>query len=410
MASVQRQFRHVLDGYKVLDFTQFVAGPTVTRLMATMGAEVIKVELAPDGDRARLIPYVRENRSGYYVQHNLGKMSLCIDARHPEGATILRELVKKVDVLVENFAPGTIARLGFGYSEVSKLNPPIVMCSVSTFGQTGPLATDPGFDPIAQAYAGITGLIGEKDGPPVIPPMAIGDVSTGVHGMGAIACALLYRERTGIGQYIDVSLLDSYFGYHDMGVEMYTASGGANRVERSGRHYPGLSPCGVFRGKKIYFIIIAWMDRHWAQFCEAIGHPELARDARFVDLPTRVKNRDALVKVIEAWLASMPDDEKSLEVMRAARIPVAPIRTLEEAMNHPHLRKRGTVAKVHDRVLGDLEVPGFPIRFSEFPAPADIQAPLLGEHNEYVLKKYLGYSDAQIAALNKTQVLLSKPY
>jgi crotonobetainyl-CoA:carnitine CoA-transferase CaiB-like acyl-CoA transferase len=410
MASVQRQFRHVLDGYKVLDFTQFVAGPTVTRLMATMGAEVIKVELAPDGDRARLIPYVREKRSGYYVQHNLGKMSLCIDARHPEGATILRELVKKVDVLVENFAPGTIARLGFGYPEVSNLNPPIVMCSVSTFGQTGPLATDPGFDLIGQAYAGITGLIGEKDGPPVIPPMAIGDVSTGVHGMGAIACALLYRERTGIGQYIDVSLLDSYFGYHDMGVEMYTASGGANRVERSGRHYPGLSPCGVFRGKKIYFIIIAWMDWHWAQFCEAIGHPELARDARFVDLPSRVKNRDALAKVIEAWLASMPDDEKSLEVMRAARIPVAPIRTLEEAMNHPHLRERGTVAKVHDRVLGDLEVPGFPIRFSEFPAPADIQAPLLGEHNEYILKKYLGYSDAQIAALNKAQVLLSKPY
>ena len=183
MASVQRKFRHVLDGYKVLDFTQFVAGPTVTRLMATMGAEVIKVELAPDGDRARLIPYVREKRSGYYVQHNLGKMSLCIDPRRPEGATILRELVKKVDVPVENFAPGTIARLGFGYPEVSNLNPPIVMCSVSTFGQTGPLATDPGFDPIGQAYAGITGLIGEKDGPPVIPPMAIGDVSTGVHGM-----------------------------------------------------------------------------------------------------------------------------------------------------------------------------------------------------------------------------------
>ena len=245
------QFRHVLDGYRVLDFTQFVAGPTVTRLMATMGAEVIKVELAPDGDRARLIPHVRDNRSGYYVQHNLGKMSLCLDARHPEGATILRELVKQVDVLVENFAPGAIARLGFGYPDVSRLNPRIVMCSVSTFGQTGPLAEDPGFDLIGQAYAGVTGLIGEKDGPPVIPLMAIGDVSTGVHGMGAIACALLHRERSGVGQYIDVSLLDSYFGYQDMGVELFSASGGAARVERSGRYYPGLSPCGVFKGRKI---------------------------------------------------------------------------------------------------------------------------------------------------------------
>jgi crotonobetainyl-CoA:carnitine CoA-transferase CaiB-like acyl-CoA transferase len=404
------QFRHVLDGYKVLDFTQFVAGPTVTRLMAAMGAEVIKVELAPDGDRSRLIPYVRDNRSGYYVQHNLGKMSLCLDVRHPQGTAILRELVKKVDVLVENFAPGAIARLGFGYPEVSKLNPRIVMCSVSTFGQSGPLADDPGFDFIGQAYAGITSLIGEKDGPPVIPLMAIGDVSTGVHGMGAIACALLHRERAGVGQYIDVSLLDSYFGYHDMGVEMYSVSGGTARVERSGRHYPGLSPCGVFKGRKIHFIIMAWMDRHWAQFCEAMGRPDLARDQRFADLPARVKNRDAVVEVIEGWLASMPDDEKSLESMRAARIPVAPIRPLEEAMNHPHLRERGTVAKVHDRVLGDFEVPGFPIRFSEFPAAPDLQAPLLGEHNEMVLRKYLGYGEERIEALKAQRVLLSKPY
>ena len=404
------QFRHVLDGYKVLDFTQFVAGPTVTRLMAAMGAEVIKVELAPDGDRSRLIPYVRDNRSGYYVQHNLGKMSLCLDARHPEGTAILRELVKKVDVLVENFAPGAIARLGFGYHEVSKLNPRIVMCSVSTFGQTGPLADDPGFDFIGQAYAGITSLIGEKDGPPVIPLMAIGDVSTGVHGMGAIACALLHRERAGVGQYIDVSLLDSYFGYHDMGVEMYSASGGTARVERSGRYYPGLSPCGVSKGRKMHFIIMAWMDRHWAQFCEAMGRPELARDPRFADLPGRVKNRDSVVEVVEGWLASMPDDEKSLEAMRAARIPVAPIRPLEEAMNHPHLRERGTVAKVHDRVLGDFEVPGFPIRFSEFPTAPDLQAPLLGEHNEMILRKYLGYREERIDALKAQRVLLSKPY
>lgn len=404
------QFRHVLDGYKVLDFTQFVAGPTVTRLMAAMGAEVIKIELAPDGDRSRLIPYVRDNRSGYYVQHNLGKLSLCLDARHPEGAGILRELVKKVDVLVENFAPGTIARLGFSYPDVRKLNPRIVMCSVSTFGQTGPLANDPGFDFIGQGYAGITSLIGEKDGPPMIPLMAIGDVSTGVHGMGAIACALLHRERSGAGQYIDVSLLDSYFGYHDMGVEMYTASHGAARIERSGRYYPGLCPAGIFKGSQIYFIIMAWMDSHWAQLCKVIGRPELASDPRFIDGPTRLKNREQVVEVIEGWLASVADDDKALEAMRAARVPVAPIRSLEESMNHPHLRERGAVVKVHDRVLGDFEVPGFPIRFSEFPSPPGLEAPLLGEHNELILRKYLGYADERIAALKDQRVLLSKPY
>jgi CoA:oxalate CoA-transferase len=253
-------------------------------------------------------------------------------------------------------------------------------------------------------------MIGEKDGPPVIPLMAIGDVSTGVHGMGAIACALLHRERSGVGQYIDVSLLDSYFGYQDMGVELLTTSGGTARIERSGRNYPGLSPCGVFKGHKIYFIVMAWMDRHWAQFCEVMGRAELARDPRFAELAARVKNRDAVTQVVETWLASMADDDKSLAAMRAARIPVAPIRTLEEAMNHPHLRERGTVAEIHDRVLGDMKVPGFPIRFSEFPSPANLQAPLLGEHNELILRKYLDYPDERIAALKAERVLTSKPY
>ena len=141
-----------------------------------------------------------------------------------------------------------------------------------------------------------------------------------------------------------------------------------------------------------------------------MSHPELARDPRFAELPARVKNRDAVTEIVEAWLASMPDDEKSLAAMRAARVPVAPIHTLEEAMNHPHLRERGTVAEVRDPVLGDLKVPGFPIRFSEFPSPANQQAPLLGEHNELILRKYLGYSDERIAALKAARVLTSKPY
>lgn len=182
--------KHVLDGFKALDFTQFVAGPTVTKLMAEMGAEVIKVEFAPDGDRSRGIPYVRDQRSGYFVQQNRGKMSLCVDSRNPAGKAILRDLIPKVDILVENFAPGVIARLGFDYENVRKLHPKIIMCSVSTFGQTGPLANDPGYDFIGQAYAGVTSLSGEEGGPPYPPMLAIGDVSTGVHALAAIACAL----------------------------------------------------------------------------------------------------------------------------------------------------------------------------------------------------------------------------
>ncbi len=159
--------RHVLDGIKALDFTQFVAGPTVTKLMAEMGAEVIKVEVAPDGDRCRTVSFVKNNRSGYFVQQNRGKLSLCLDVRRPEAKEILRGLIPKVDVIVENFAPGVIKRMGFDYETVKAINPKIVMCSVSTFGQTGPLSNDPGYDFVGQAYAGVTSLSGEADGPPV---------------------------------------------------------------------------------------------------------------------------------------------------------------------------------------------------------------------------------------------------
>jgi crotonobetainyl-CoA:carnitine CoA-transferase CaiB-like acyl-CoA transferase len=170
--------RHVLDGYRALDFTQFVAGPTVTKLMAEMGAEVIKFELAPDGDRSRAMPFVKNERSGYFVQQNRDKLSLCLDPRSEDGKTIIRDLITKVDVVVENFAPGVIARMGFDYETVCGINPKIITCSVSTFGQQGPLANDPGYDFVGQAYAGVTSLSGEEGGAHFPPMLAIGDVST----------------------------------------------------------------------------------------------------------------------------------------------------------------------------------------------------------------------------------------
>jgi crotonobetainyl-CoA:carnitine CoA-transferase CaiB-like acyl-CoA transferase len=191
----------LLDGYKVIDFTQYVAGPTVTKLMAEMGAEIIKIELAPNGDLSRNFPYIRDRRSAYFVQQNRGKMSLCIDMKTSIGKSIVRDLITKVDVLTQNYAPGVIGRMGFDYETVSKLNPKIIMCSVSTFGQTGPLAADPGYDFIGQAYAGVTSLSGEEGGPYYPPALALGDVSTGVHAYAAVATALLHRERTGEGYF-----------------------------------------------------------------------------------------------------------------------------------------------------------------------------------------------------------------
>ncbi len=397
--------KHVLEGYKVLDLTQVLAGPAATRLMAEMGAEIIKVELPPKGDLSRAMPLVRDGRSAYYVQQNRGKKSICVDLKNPAGLTAIKEMIPKVDVLIENFSPGVIGRLGLDYETVKSINPSIIMCSVSAFGQKGLLSQEPGYDYIAQAYAAVTHMIGEPDGAPYFPMLGLGDASTGVHAMGAIACALLYRERTGKGQYLDISLLRAYFAYHDMNVEVYSASGGTIKPKRAGLHHSLIAPCGVFKGRESYLIIMAFLDHQWAKLCEIMGKAELAREPRFVTGAKRVEHLSEMVEVIQGWLSSMPSDEAILNALRAARIPVAPVLSIAQAVNHPHLREERVVRKVTDRILGEFEVPGFPLRFSEFPDDLPLQAPFLGEHNEEVLTRYLGYSPDRIKQLENQGVL-----
>jgi crotonobetainyl-CoA:carnitine CoA-transferase CaiB-like acyl-CoA transferase len=374
-------------------------------MMAEMGAEIIKVELSPDGDKTRFLPVQIDGRSGYYVQHNRGKKSLCIDAKSPEGLAILKALVAKVDVVMENFAPGVIGRMGLGWETVKAINPRVIMCSVSAFGQTGPLANQPGFDTLGAAYAGITSMGGEPNGPPYSTMAAVGDVSTGAHAMGAIACALLYRERTGRGQYLDLSLLDTYFHYHDLNVQMHSLTKGEYKPHRAGLHSFYVAPVGIFKAKDGYLIILCPRDDIFAGLCKAMGQPHLTQDARFIDNDSRLKNFRLLVEIIENWIASMPSNAAALTAMQENRVPCAPVLSVEEAVNHPHLRERGTVRKVHDRVLGDFDVPGFALRFSEFPTPLNLQAPFLGEHNAEILGHYLDYSEEKIADLERRGVL-----
>ncbi len=400
---------HVLEGYKVLDFTQAVAGPTTTLMLAEMGAEVIKVELAPNGDFSRAASVVKDGRSGYFVQHNRGKKSICLDVKNPEGMAVIKQLIPKVDVLVENFAPAVIGRLGLDYATVKALNPAIVMCSISAFGQTGPLAHDPGYDTMGAAYAGMTSMGGPRDGPPYVPQAAVGDVSTGAHGALAICAALLYRAKSGRGQYLDISILDTYFHFHEASVQMYSLTNGEFKPFRSGLHSFYLAPVGIFKGRERYIIIMAPFEHQWLTLCEAMGQPELARDPRFAALPERLKNLPALVEIIEGWIRSMPSDDAALDAMRARRVPVAPVLTVAEAVNHPHLRGRGTVRTIHDRLLGDFEVPGFALRFSDFPRPLTLEAPFLGEHNEEILTKYLDYPPSRVKELEGKGILCSSP-
>ncbi len=402
------QQEHILSGYKALDFTQHIAGPTATRLLVEMGAEVIKVELAPGGEPTRYAPYLKEGRSGLFIQQNRGKKSLCLDYKKPEGLTILKGLLPQMDVLIENFAPGVIARMGLDYETVKAINPKIVMCSISAFGQQGPLAFKPGFDFIGAAYAGILDMNGEPNGPPCFPGMAIGDASTGMHAVAAIACALLYRERTGKGQRLDISLLDSYFHYHETSVHAYSMSGGKHKPRRIGAHHPLYAPLGMFKGKSHYLVIMAPLDRQWPAVCRAIGKPELVDDPRFATNAKRAENRAVLINLVEEWLASTPSDEEAIRLLEEQRVPVAPVLSVVEAMHHPHLRERRTVRTVTDRIAGELQIPGVPLRFSEFPQLLELEAPFLGEHNREILQNYLGYSEEQVKELEARKVLRQK--
>ncbi|RLA49927.1 MAG: hypothetical protein DRR42_14490 [Gammaproteobacteria bacterium] len=395
---------HILSGYKVLDFTHFLAGPTTTRIMAEMGAEIIKVELFPAGDAVRQIAFLKDGRSAYYVQQNRGKKSLCIDVKTPEGLAIIKELLLEVDVVTENFSVGVMARMGLGWEDIHKINPRIVMSSVTAFGQTGPLSHLSGFDVMGQAYAGVTDVIGDPNGPPAFPMLGIGDVMTGVHALAAIGFALLHREKTGKGQYLDTTLLDSYFHNHEMNVQIASCTKGEMVPTRNGSHHFAISPVGIFKGKERYMFVIGLLHL-WEGLARTMGREDLITDPRFETNELRVANNDALVEIIEGWIKAQESDEVAQKILEDARIPVAPILTVKEAMDHPHLIERRTVRTINDPVIGEFQIPGMPLRFSDFPDELPLDAVWLGENNREILSTYLGYSDKKIDGLYQAGIV-----
>jgi CoA:oxalate CoA-transferase len=406
----------MLRGYRVLDITQFVAGPTCTRIMAELGADVIKVELAPYGDRGRAAgdkprdpKFKHASQSTYFFQHNHSKRSLAIDIKQPRGRDLVRALVPKVDVLVENFAPGVMARAGLGYEALNAINPRLIMCSISLAGQSGALSQKPGFDYTGAAYSGITSLIGEPDRGPAQFATAIGDCATGMTAAMAVGFALLHRERTGEGQHIDCSLVDTYFQMHEVNVPKASLRGAAFAPKRAGSLHPDGGPTGVFRYKDEEFIAIMVMPYQWQQMIAVMGMPELAADARFATPRARRDHNTALKAIIEEWLAQFPSRAAAIKALEAGRIPCAPVLTLHEAIAHPHLREPGTVRRVKDRLIGEFDIPGLPVKFSAWPDRAPCPAPLLGEHNAELLRELLSLTDAEIAALYADNVLVRDP-
>jgi crotonobetainyl-CoA:carnitine CoA-transferase CaiB-like acyl-CoA transferase len=406
----------MLKGYRVLDITQFVAGPTCTRIMAELGAEVIKLELAPFGDRGRFAGDKARNpalgkssQSTYYFQHNHSKKSLAIDIKQEKGRALVHALIPKIDVVVENFAPGVMARAGLGYEEFSRINPKLIMCSISLAGQTGPLSSKPGFDYMGAAYAGITSAIGEGDRGPAQLPFAIGDSATGVTAAMSVAFALLHRERTGEGQYIDCSLVDTYFNMHEVNLPKTSLRGDAFNPKRMGALHPDGGPTGVFRYRDDQFVAIMVMPYQWPQFLKALNRPELADDARFRDPRARRDNNEALKGIIENWLIGFASRDAAIAALETERVPCAPVLSLREASAHPHLRERGTVRGVRDADIGAFDIPGLAAKFSRWTPAADLRADRLGEHNDEILRNLLALSEADIRQLYADKIVVCDP-
>ena len=397
----------ILEGIRVLDFTQYLAGPVVTRLMAEMGAEIIKVEQAPNGDPTRTLPIIKNGRSAYFVQQSLGKKSLCLDLSKPESQEIVDELVASCDIVVENFSKRVADKRRLDYASLAKINPRIIVASISAFGRKSPYENKTGYDWIAQAFTGVMHMTGPKDAKPHPVGVGIADTNAGVHAFSAIGYALYYREKTGKGQYLDISMVDALFHMNEATLQAYAASDGAYIPMRTGEHHALICPCGVYKSAEGYMVLLV-LQGQWRGLCEAMQRPDLIEDARFASQDLRAKNQAELIPMIEQWLQTFASDAEAWACLEAHRVPSGPVLSPQDAIDHEYYRGRGAIRTVQDPVVGKLDLPGFPLRFSEQGQYEPGPVPNLGEHNAEILDAVLGYERSRIDALSAAGVLHSK--
>lgn len=396
-----------LEGVRVLDLTQYLSGPACTLLMAGLGADVIKIEPGPGGDAARQLPVVDGPRSSYYVQQNRGKRSVCVDMTTPAGSDLIADLAAECDVLVENFSAGVLDRRGLGPEVLRARNPRLIYASISAFGRTGSKTHLPGYDLIGQGVAGSVALSGEADGAPLAAGAPIADVAAGYMTFGAITSALYGRTTSGLGQYIDVSLVEPVFNMHPFQIQGPSVSDGKLRLRRTGRHFGAVAPAGSYRGPEGW-LVLQVLEPQWSRLCEAAAAIDLGADERFKTPAARSEHRVELVEVLERWMQTFPSDQALLDLLEQHRVPAAPVIDPADAHEQDWFWERGALAVVDDPVLGSINVPGFPIHSSaQAKRTTEPQAPFLGQHNGEVLTELLGYDPETIEQLVASGVLLS---
>jgi CoA:oxalate CoA-transferase len=392
-----------LHGLTVLDFTRVLSGPYCTMLLGDMGARVIKLEHPERGDDTRgWGPPFQGTESAYFLSVNRNKESVTVDLKNPAGREMVARLLDRADVLVENFRPGTMARLGLDYETLAERFPRLVYCSIAGFGQTGPRSAEAGYDAVMQAEGGLMSITGDADGRPYRLGVAISDIVTGMFAAQGIAMALLARERSGRGQLVDIGMLDATAALLTYQAAICFATGVPPR--RMGNRHPTIVPYETFTVSDGEIVVAVGNDEQWCRFCEAIGDPSLGADARFATNRLRVENYGDLRPILTQHLARRTREEW-LRNFKKSGVPSGAVRDVGEVLQDPQLGVREMIASVEHAALGSVRVLGTPIKLSENPGSVRRAPPTLGQHTDVVLRRDLGLTDADVRALRDKRVI-----
>ncbi len=391
-----------LEGIKVLDLSRALAGPYCTMMLADMGAEVIKIEMPERGDDSRAWgpPFV-EGESAYFISVNRNKKSMTLNLKKEKSIEIIHRLIKQSDVLIENFRPGTMEKLSLSYDEVKEINPKIIYCSISGFGQDGPYRLLPGMDQVLQGMGGLMSITGEPEGPPIKVGVAVADIAGGMFAAYGIVVALFNRETGGKGQMIDLSLLDCQVAWLTYRAGSFFASGEIPKPLGSG--HPVIVPYQAFKAKDVYVNVAAGNDQLWQKFCKALGLENIMNEQRFATNAMRVKNREEIIKIIGDVICTKKADEW-LKILTEAGVPCGPIYNMDKIFSDPQVLHREMVKELEHPTAGKIKVTGIPIKLSNTPGEILKAPPVLGQHTKEILSE-LGFKEIEIEKLYEEKVI-----
>ena len=391
-----------LKGIRVLDLTRILAGPYATMILRDLGAEVIKIEQPGGGDEARDFGPFKNDFSLYFMSVNRGKKSVTLNLKSQRGKELFLELVKGSDILVENFRPGTMEKLGLDYESLKRHHPSLLYAACSGFGQTGPYAMRGAYDMIIQGMGGIISITGEPDRPPVRVGTSIGDITSALFTAIGILSALRHRDQTGEGQLIDVGMLDCQVAILENAMVRYFSSGDIPRP--LGRRHPAITPFEVFESADGYVVIAIGNNELWRKFCEHVDRPELIEDERFHTNALRTENHESLFPILAEIMGRRPTDAW-VEALEAIGVPCGPVNTVDKVASDPQVLAREMIAEVEHDITGTVQIPGIPIKLSETPGQIDAPAPNLGEHTSEVLTSLLGLGAEEVNHLKQAGVV-----